>query len=80
MPKADDHIRHTVSFKPDLDTRMSARIEQGGFSSVSEYIRHAVREDLNRTERDNVERLLIDGLGNGDSDVRERIKKAMERR
>jgi antitoxin ParD1/3/4 len=59
----DDQIRHTVSLKSDLNERMSARIKEGGFSSVSEYVRHAIREDLSRTERARLESTLLEGIG-----------------
>lgn len=83
----DDHVRHTVSLKPDLDERMAARIEEGGFSSVSEYVRHAIREDLSRAERARLEGALLEGLGDehyGDATgeafdaLRERVRKARD--
>lgn len=42
---SDDFIRHTVSLQPDRNERMAARIEEGGFSSVFEYARHAIRHE-----------------------------------
>jgi len=88
MPRsADDHIRHTVSLKADLDERMAARIDEGGFSSVSEYVRHAIREELSRAERARLEGALLEGLGDehygevtGETfgALRERVRKARD--
>lgn len=82
-----DQIRHTVSLRSDLNERMAARIEEGGFSSVSEYVRHTIREDLTRTERARLEGALLEGLGDehyGDvtgetfAALRERVRKARD--
>ena len=66
MPKEDENIRHTVSFNGDLDQLMTDRIRQGGFSSVSEYVRQAVREEIQRSERAKLDTLLLDRLRDPD--------------
>lgn len=48
-----------------LARRIRARIKEGGFGSIAEYLRHAVRLDLERAEQEKLERLLVEGLASG---------------
>lgn len=53
-----------VSIPGELAAFVDARTK-GRFGNRSEYIRHLIREDQARAERERLERLLIEGLESG---------------
>ena len=56
----------TVPVSEEFEDTIRRRMEEGGFGSVAEYMRHAVRVELERAERARLERLLLDGLESGE--------------
>jgi antitoxin ParD1/3/4 len=42
------------------------RVNEGGYSSVSEYVRELIRADQKRNAEERIDALLIEGLGSGD--------------
>jgi len=42
------------------------RVSEGGFSSVSEYVRDLIRADQKRTAEERVDALLLEGLNSGE--------------
>jgi antitoxin ParD1/3/4 len=82
-------IRLTIPVSAELHERMQERMREGGFSSVSEYIRSAVRADLERARRAEIESTLLEAIGSEEySDLtadyfdalRERVRKARRAR
>src|SRR5688572_11117049 len=43
------------------------RVSQGGYSSVSEYIRELIRSDQKRKAEERIDALLLEGIDSGDS-------------
>jgi antitoxin ParD1/3/4 len=41
------------------------RVNEGGYSSVSEYVRELIRADQKRTVEERIDALLLEGLGSG---------------
>jgi antitoxin ParD1/3/4 len=41
------------------------RVTEGGYSSVSEYIRELIRADQKRNAQERIDTLLLEGLGSG---------------
>ncbi len=54
-----------ISVPASLRIQMADRISDGGYGSVSEYVRELVREDLDRHAMENLERLLLEGVASG---------------
>jgi antitoxin ParD1/3/4 len=42
------------------------RVSEGGYSSVSEYIRELIRADLKRKAEERIDSLLLEGLDSGE--------------
>jgi len=42
------------------------RVSEGGYSSVSEYVRELIRADQRRKAQDRIDALLLEGLGSGE--------------
>ena len=63
MAREEEHVRRTVSFKPELDAQIQKRIREGGFSSLSDYLRATVRDDLKRTHKERLEAILLERIG-----------------
>jgi antitoxin ParD1/3/4 len=42
-----------------------ARVAEGGYSSVSEYVRELIRADQRRKAEERIDALLLDGLDSG---------------
>jgi antitoxin ParD1/3/4 len=60
-------VKHlSVPVSDELDEEIRKRMADGGFNSIAEYLRHAVREDLKHADQERLERLLLDGLESGD--------------
>ena len=45
---------------------IGSRIQERGFSSVSEYIAELIRSDRDRSAREHLKELLLEGLNSGD--------------
>jgi len=51
MATVSDELRITVRFAPILAEKMENAVENGGYSHLSEYIREAVREKVERSQK-----------------------------
>ena len=58
-------LRYSVPVTRELDAEVRKRMREGGFSSVAEYVRTALRADLEHARKDRLEQLLLDGLESG---------------
>ena len=56
----------SVPVSEDLDDSIRSRMAEGGVGSISEYLRHTVRQDLERADQAKLERLLLEGLESGE--------------
>jgi len=56
----------SVPVSEDLDENIRKRMAEGGFGSMAEYLRHTVRQDLERADQAKLERLLLEGLESGE--------------
>ncbi len=56
----------SVPVSDELDETIRKRMAAGGFGSMAEYLRHTVREDLERADEAKLERLLREGLESGE--------------
>lgn len=61
-----DVVRYSVPVTPELDAEVRKRIRDGGFSSVAEYVRTALRTDLRLARDEQLEKLLLEGLESGE--------------
>lgn len=48
---------------------VQARVSEGGYSSVSEYVRELIRSDQRRRSEERIDALLLEGLDSGESIV-----------
>ena len=55
----------SVPVSDELDETIRKRMAEGGFGSIAEYLRHAVRQDLERADQAKLEWLLLEGLKSG---------------
>lgn len=58
-------VTMNVSLPAAYRDYVKARMEQGGFCNVSEYIRHLIREDQKNLETETLRRLLKEGIESG---------------
>jgi antitoxin ParD1/3/4 len=56
-----------ISLPETLREYVEHRVEEEGFSSVSEYIRQLVREDQKKKDHERLETLLLERLDSGKS-------------
>jgi len=56
----------SVPVSDDLDDTIRKRMAEGGFGSMAEYLRHTVRQDLERADQTKLEHLLLEGLESGE--------------
>ena len=56
----------TVPVSEDFDETIRKRMAEGGFGSMAEYLRHTVRQDLERADQAKLEQLLLEGLDSGE--------------
>jgi Arc/MetJ-type ribon-helix-helix transcriptional regulator len=56
---------YSVAVSPSFDERVRARMAAGGFNSISEYLRYAIREDLEREAEREVEASLLEAVRRG---------------
>jgi len=54
-----------ISLPPALKEYVDDQVNTGNFSTVSEYIRQLIREDQKRTEREDIDRKLIEAIDGG---------------
>lgn len=67
MHSKKSSMKHlSVPVSDELDETIRKRMAAGGFGSMAEYLRHAVRQDLERADEAKLERLLLDGLESGE--------------
>lgn len=45
---------------------LNQQVAKGGYSTTSEYIRHLIRQDVERVEKARLEALLLEGLDSGE--------------
>jgi antitoxin ParD1/3/4 len=55
-----------ISLPQSLKDYVEDRVETGGYSTPSEYVRELLRQDQNRRAAQELEALLLDGLKSGD--------------
>ena len=76
-----------VSLPEKLKDYVKERVNAGGFSNPSDYVRTLIREDKNRLAKERLENLLLDGIDSGEptnmtvddwKDAREVVKKKLE--
>lgn len=56
----------SVPVSDELDETIRKRMTEGGFGSMAEYLRHAVRQELEHADQVKLERLLLQGLESGE--------------
>ncbi|MBW2267180.1 MAG: hypothetical protein JRH16_01295 [Deltaproteobacteria bacterium] len=68
MQPKEPPLKHlSVLVSDELDESIRKRMAEGGFGSMAEYLRHTVRQDLERADEAKLERLLLEGLESGES-------------
>lgn len=55
-----------IALPESMKQFVQARVSEGGYSSVSEYIRELIRADQKRKAEDRIDALLLDGLDSGE--------------
>ena len=65
MSSEAEIVRYSVPVSPELDAEVRKRMREGGFSSVAEYVRTAVRAELEHARKNQLEKLLLAGLESG---------------
>lgn len=55
-----------VALPEAMKNFVQEQVAQGGYSSVSEYIRELIRSDQKRKSEDRIDALLLEGLDSGD--------------
>ncbi|MDJ0533735.1 MAG: type II toxin-antitoxin system ParD family antitoxin [Xenococcaceae cyanobacterium MO_207.B15] len=55
-----------ISLPESMRKFIDQQIDSGGYSTASEYIRHLIRIDQEKTEKKQIEKLLLEGLNNGE--------------
>jgi antitoxin ParD1/3/4 len=55
-----------VSLPESLKTYVEEQVNDGGYGTVSEYLRELIREDKKRKAQERLETLLLEGLESGD--------------
>lgn len=81
MPTATMNISLPESMKSYIDERLA----DGGYGSVSEYVRELIRADQNRRESEKLDRMLIERLKSDDrqfsiEDVRSELIKRLAKK
>ncbi|WP_337173346.1 type II toxin-antitoxin system ParD family antitoxin [Paludisphaera sp.] len=54
-----------VALPESMKSFVQERVSEGGYSSVSEYVRDLIRADQKRRVEERVDALLLDGLNSG---------------
>ncbi len=55
-----------ISLPDSMRDFINEQVEKGGYSTTSEYIRHLIRQDLERVQKSRIEKLLLEGLDSGE--------------
>ena len=55
-----------ISLPDSMRAFIEQKVAQGGYSTVSEYIRQLVREDQKRAAQERLEALLMEGIESGE--------------
>ena len=55
-----------ISLPESMREFIDQQIDQGGYSTASEYIRHLIRQDQEKAEKKQIEKLLLEGLNSGE--------------
>ena len=56
-----------ISLPESMRDFISEQVAKGGYSTTSEYIRHLIRQELERVAKIQLETLLLEGLDSGES-------------
>ena len=56
-----------ISLPESMREFIDRQIAQCGYSTASEYIRHLIRQDQEKAEKKQIEKLLLEGLNSGES-------------
>jgi antitoxin ParD1/3/4 len=56
-----------ISLPESMRDFISEQVAKGGYSTTSEYIRHLIRQELERVAKTQLETLLLEGLNSGES-------------
>jgi antitoxin ParD1/3/4 len=54
-----------IALPPAMKTFVQEQVDEGGYSSASEYIRRLIREDQERKTRLEIDRKLLEALDSG---------------
>jgi antitoxin ParD1/3/4 len=55
-----------IALPESMKQFVQARVSEGGYSSVSEYVRELIRADQKRRAEERVDALLLEGLDSGE--------------
>lgn len=55
-----------ISLPESMREFVDRQVESGGYSTASEYIRHLIRIDREKSEKKQIEKLLLEGLSSGE--------------
>ncbi len=55
-----------IALPEAMKTFVQSCVSQGGYSSVSEYVRELIRADQKRKTEERIDALLLDGLASGE--------------
>jgi antitoxin ParD1/3/4 len=78
-----------ISLPDALRTYIEEQTRNGGYSTVSEYVRALIREDQKRKDQERLESLLLEGLESGEAqtisredwdEVRQEVRKRLGKR
>jgi Arc/MetJ-type ribon-helix-helix transcriptional regulator len=65
MAANPQETRYSIPIPVDLDVAVRERMRAGGFNSVSEYVRAAIRADLERAKQSALEEKLLRAVERG---------------
>ena len=55
-----------ISLPESMREFINQQIDQCGYSTASEYIRYLIRQDQEKAEKKQIEKLLLEGLNSGE--------------
>jgi antitoxin ParD1/3/4 len=55
-----------IALPESMKHYVQERVSEGGYSSVSEYVRELIRSDQKRTVEERIDALLLEGLDSGE--------------
>jgi antitoxin ParD1/3/4 len=67
MDRKEETLMDTmnIALPESMKQYVQARVSEGGYSSVSEYIRELIRGDQKRKAEERIDALLLEGLDSG---------------